>query len=221
VRTILIVAALSTLAAPAPAASQTADQVYKPGDGVTTPTLVKDVKPNYTPEAMRRKVQGMIGLSCVVQADGQVGECRVTRPLDAELDQEAVRVAKLWQFKPGTKDGQPVAVEIAIEMSFTMRSDPPVYRPGAAGVSSPVVIREVKPDYPEDVKKEGIQGMVELEGIVQPDGTINDIRVTKSLDARLDREAIEALTQWRFRPGQKDGTNVRVLVLVEMTFSVK
>jgi TonB family protein len=221
VRTILIVAVLSTLAAPAPAASQTADQVYKPGDGVTTPTLVKDVKPNYTPDAMRRKVQGMIGLSCIVQADGQVGECRVTRPLDAELDQEAVRVAKQWQFKPGTKDGQPVAVEIAIEMSFTMRPDPPVYRPGAAGVSSPVVIREVKPDYPEEVKKEGIQGMVELEGIVQPDGTIKDIRVTKSLDARLDREAIEALTQWRFRPGQKDGTNVRVLVLVEMTFSVK
>jgi TonB family protein len=232
VRTILIVAVLSTLAAPGPAASQTADQVYKPGDGVTTPTVVKDVKPNYTPDAMRRRVQGLVGLSCVVRADGNVGECRVTRPLDAELDQEALRVAKQWQFKPGTKDGKPVAVEVSIDMSFTMRDkqaprtkqgaeNPPVYRPGAAGVSSPVVIREVKPNYPEDVKKEGIQGMVELEGIVQPDGTIKDIRVTKSLDARLDREAIEALTQWRFRPGQKDGTNVRVLVLVEITFSVK
>jgi TonB family protein len=222
VRTILMLAVLSTLAGAAPAASsQAADQVYKPGDGVTLPIVVKDVKPNYTPGAMRRQVQGMIGLSCIVQADGHVGECRVTQPLDAELDQEAVRAAKQWQFKPGTKDGQPVAVEVALEMAFTMRGDPPVYRPGAAGVSTPVVVREVKPDYPEEVKQEGIQGLVELEGIVQPDGTIDNIRVTKSLDARLDREAAETLSQWRFKPGQKDGENVRVLVLVEITFSVK
>ena len=73
---------------------------------------MKETKPNYTPDAMRRRVQGLVGMSCVVKADGNVGDCTVTRPLDAALDQEAVRVAKQWQFKPGTKDGQPVAVEV-------------------------------------------------------------------------------------------------------------
>ena len=132
-QSILILAVLSTLAgaAAAPAMAQSAgDQVYKPGEGVTTPTVVKDVKPNYTQDAMRRRVQGLVGMSCVVKADGTVGDCTVTRPLDEALDQEAVRVAKQWQFKPGMKDGQPVAVEISIEMSFTLRDDPAVFRPG-------------------------------------------------------------------------------------------
>ena len=132
-RSILILAVLFTCAATSPAAVQTAaDQVYKPGDGVTAPTLVKDVKPNYTPGAMRRRVQGMVGMRCVVRADGTVADCTVTRPLDAELDQEAVAVAKRWLFKPGTKDGMPVAVEIAIEMSFTLRDDPPCTSLGPA-----------------------------------------------------------------------------------------
>ncbi len=222
-QSILILAVLATFAGAAagPAVAQSAgDQVYKPGEGVTAPTVVKDVKPNYTPDAMRRRVQGLVGMSCVVKADGNVGDCTVTRPLDDALDQEAVRVAKQWQFKPGMKDGQPVAVEVSIEMSFTLRDDPPVFRPGA-DVSSPAVIREVKPEYPADVMREGIQGTVELEGIVQIDGTIDNIRVTRRLDDRLDHEAIKALGQWRFRPGQKDGQAVRVLISIEMSFSAR
>ena len=217
---ILILAVLTTLAG-APAVAQSAgEQVYKPGEGVSAPTVVKDVKPNYTPDAMRRRVQGLVGMSCVVKADGNVGDCTVTRPLDEALDQEAVRVAKQWQFKPGMMDGQPVAVEISIEMSFTLRDDPLVHQPGA-GVSSPVVIREVKPEYPADVMREGIQGTVALEGVVQIDGTINNIRVTKGIDERLDYEAVKALGDWRFRPGQKDGQAVRVRISIEMSFSAR
>jgi TonB family protein len=221
VRSILILSVLFTCAATSPAALQTpVDQVYRPGDEVTTPTLVKDVKPNYTPGAMRRRVQGLVGMRCVVKADGTVADCTVTRPLDAELDQEAVAVAKQWLFKPGTKDGMPVAVEIAIEMSFTLRDDPLVFEPGA-GVSTPVAVREVKPEYPDELRQAGVQGTVELEGVVQVDGTINRIRVTKGIDERLDREAINALVQWRFRPGQKDGKDVPVRISIEMSFSVR
>jgi len=223
VQSILILTVLTAFAGAAagPAVAQSAgDQVYKPGEEVTAPTVVKDVKPNYTPDAMRRRVQGLVGMSCVVKADGNVGGCTVTRPLDDALDQEAVRVAKQWQFKPGTKDGKPVAVEVSIEMSFTMRENPTVFKPGA-GVSSPLVIREVKPEYPADVMREGIQGTVELEGVVQIDGTIDNIRVTRRLDDRLDHEAIKALGDWRFRPGQKDGQAVRVRISIEMSFSAR
>ena len=66
-----------------------------------------------------------------------------------------------------------------------------------------------------------MQGTVELEGVVQADGTINRIRVTKGIDERLDREAINALGQWRFKPGQKDGKDVPVRISIEMSFSVR
>jgi TonB family protein len=223
VRTILILAVLSALtgAADSTAAAQAAgDQVYKPGNGVTSPVLVREVKANYTEGAMRRRVQGTVVISCVVLTDGKVGDCAVTRPLDAELDQAAVEVAKQWQFKPGMKDGEPVAVEVSIEMSFSLRGNPPVYTAGA-GVSVPVVVSEMKPDYPADAMQSGIQGTVELEGIVEIDGSIGNIRVKRGLDERLDREAVKALGQWRFRPGQKGGQDVRVRISIEMTFSVR
>ncbi len=219
-RTILILAVLSAfgVGSRGPGAAQSAgEQTYKPGNGVTNPVVIKDVKPVYTEGAMRRRVQGLVGFSCVVRADGKVGECTVTRSLDAELDQQALKAMNEWQFKPGTKDGKPVAVEIAVEMAFKLRGGPPVYRPGD-GVSSPVVVTEVKADYPADAMQAGVSGTVVMEGIVQLDGSIDTIRVIKSIDERLDREAVKALGQWRFKPGQKDGEDVRVQISIEMSF---
>jgi protein TonB len=96
---------------------------YRPGNGVTQPVLVREVKPNYTADAMRAKIQGVVFLEAVVMENGSVGQVRVTRSLDPTfgLDQEAERTVKKWVFRPGTRLGQPVPVLIEIEMSFTLR----------------------------------------------------------------------------------------------------
>jgi periplasmic protein TonB len=96
---------------------------YRPGNGVETPRLLKEVKPQYTAQAMRAKVQGTVLLECVVQPDGTVGNIRVVRSLDQAfgLDQEAIKAARQWQFAPGTRFGQPVSVLVTIEIAFTLR----------------------------------------------------------------------------------------------------
>jgi TonB family protein len=96
---------------------------YRPGNGVTTPELLQEVKPAYTAEAMRAKVQGSVYLECVVRQDGSTGDCRVVRSLDPTfgLDQEAIRAARQWRFRPGTRLGQPVPVLVTIELMFTLR----------------------------------------------------------------------------------------------------
>ena len=96
---------------------------YRPGNGVTQPTLLREVKPNYTADAMRAKIQGVVWLEAVVAENGSVTQVRVTRSLDSTfgLDQEAERTVKKWLFRPGTRLGQPVPVVIEIEMSFTLR----------------------------------------------------------------------------------------------------
>jgi protein TonB len=96
---------------------------YRPGNGVDTPKLLKEVKPQYTAQAMRAKVQGTVLLECVVQPDGSVGNIKVVRSLDATfgLDQEAMKAARQWQFKPGTRFGEPVPVLVTIEIAFTLR----------------------------------------------------------------------------------------------------
>jgi TonB family protein len=59
---------------------------------------------------------------------------------------------------------------------------------------------------------------VVLNLIVQRDGTVRDIRVVTSLGMGLDEKAIEAVKQWRFRPGQKGGQAVDVSAIIEVTF---
>jgi len=93
--------------------------------GVTIPRLLKDVKPQYTADAMRAKIQGSVMVECVVLTDGTVGDVRVIRSLDATygLDQEAIKAAKQWKFAPGTRNGEPVPVMVTIELTFTLGKD--------------------------------------------------------------------------------------------------
>ena len=97
--------------------------VYRPGNGVVTPKVLREVRPAYTAEAMRAKVQGTVWLDCVVMPDGTVGNVEVTKSLDSTfgLDQEAIKAAKQWRFVPGTRLGEPVAVLVTIELTFTLR----------------------------------------------------------------------------------------------------
>jgi protein TonB len=96
---------------------------YRPGNGVLLPRPLREVKPQYTADAMRAKVQGTVLLECVVLPDGTVGKVEVVRSLDSAfgLDQEAVKAAKQWRFAPGTRFGEPVAVLVTIELTFTLR----------------------------------------------------------------------------------------------------
>jgi TonB family protein len=106
----------------APAWMSAAQDVYKPGNGVRSPVLVREVKPQYTKGAMDRKVQGIVEMECVVLKDGSVDDnVKVTKSLDEELDQQAILALKQWRFRPGTKDGEPVPVQVNVEMSFTLR----------------------------------------------------------------------------------------------------
>lgn len=97
--------------------------VFRPGGGVIAPRLVNPAKPSYTAEALNAKIAGIVELEAVVEIDGTVRDVHITRSLDREfgLDDEAVKILKMWRFSPGTKDGLAVPVLVAVEMSFSLR----------------------------------------------------------------------------------------------------
>jgi len=99
------------------------EAVYTPGDGITLPVVVKRVKPNYTTEAMQQRIEGTVTLDTVVKSDGSVGDVSVAQSLDSVygLDNEAVKAVKQFEFKPGMKDGKPVAVRVKIAVTFTLK----------------------------------------------------------------------------------------------------
>ncbi len=96
---------------------------YRPGSGIQIPRPIREVKPAYTADAMRAKIQGTAVVECVVLPDGTVGDVQVVKSLDSSfgLDQEAVKAAKQWRFIPGMRNGQPVPVLVTIELMFTLR----------------------------------------------------------------------------------------------------
>jgi TonB family protein len=96
---------------------------FRPVDGVTLPKPVREVKPQYTRLAMQAGIQGRVLVEGVVQKDGSVVDAIITRSLDQTfgLDQEALKAAKQWQFVPGTRMGEPVAVVVTTELTFTLK----------------------------------------------------------------------------------------------------
>jgi TonB family protein len=87
------------------------------------PRLLSDVKPKYTSDAMRARVQGAVLIGCIVNKKGEVTDVKVLRSLDATfgLDQEAIAAARQWRFSPGRRQGEPVPVVVSIELVFTLR----------------------------------------------------------------------------------------------------
>jgi protein TonB len=104
-------------------AAQDVGRVYKTSEGVTAPKLIKEGKPQYTAQAMRERIQGRVIMDVVVLANGNVGDVKIARSLDKKhgLDEQAIKAVKQWKFVPGTKDGKPVAVQVQVEMTFTLK----------------------------------------------------------------------------------------------------
>jgi protein TonB len=96
---------------------------YRIGNGVESPQVMSQVRPQYTADAMRAKVQGVALVECVVMPDGSVSNAHIVKSLDSVfgLDQEAIKAARLWRFVPGKRFGQPVPVIVTIELTFTLR----------------------------------------------------------------------------------------------------
>jgi len=92
-----------------------------------------------------------------------------------------------------------------------------VFRVGG-GVTAPVLLHKVEPEYSEEVRKAKYQGTVLLYIEVSPDGRATNIKVQRSLGLGLDEKAIEAVKQWKFKPGYKNGQPVTVAATIEVNF---
>jgi TonB family protein len=91
------------------------------------------------------------------------------------------------------------------------------YKVGA-GVSPPSVLHKVEPEYSEEGRAAGLQGTVVVQVVIGPDGVARDARVVRGLGLGLDEQAIEAISQWRFKPGVKDGVAVPVTATIEVNW---
>jgi len=208
------------------------EPVYQPGNGVTAPVLTKKVDPEYTPRAKAAGVQGEVWLDAIVEKDGSLTVSKVAKSLDAELDQKAIEAAKQWTFKPGERNGQPVRVQVQMILEFRLskRTDAPsaqideflngVHKAGEAGLVQPRPVVHPDASYTAQALRRKLEGTVQIEVVVGPDGNVARARVTESLDKvyGLDDNALATAKSWTFEPGTLNGQPVSVLVTLTMAF---
>jgi periplasmic protein TonB len=94
---------------------------YGPGSGVSAPTVLHEVKPQYSEEARQRHLEGDVLLEIVVRADGSVGNVRLVQGLGSGLDQRAIEAVRRWRFNPGRRHGSPVDVLVEVAVEFRLR----------------------------------------------------------------------------------------------------
>jgi TonB family protein len=104
--------------------------VYRIGDGVSAPSVLTKVEPEYSEEARRAGWQGTVVLSLVVDEQGRPQNLKIVRALGFGLDQKAIEAVEKWKFNPGMKDGKPVPVMATIEVNFRLLGAPPELGPG-------------------------------------------------------------------------------------------
>lgn len=95
--------------------------VLKVGGGVKAPSLLFKVEPEYSEEARSAKYQGTVLLKVVVDVDGRAKDIQVLNGLGLGLDEKGVLAVQQWKFKPGERDGLPVAVQAQIEINFKLK----------------------------------------------------------------------------------------------------
>jgi len=95
--------------------------VYRPGSGVLPPSLLREVKPDYTEDARRRGITGEVLMEIVVRRDGTVGDVKVLSGLGYGLDERAIAAVRQWKFSPATLHGKAVDVAVEVSMEFRLR----------------------------------------------------------------------------------------------------
>jgi TonB family protein len=95
-----------------------------------------------------------------------------------------------------------------------------VFRVGG-GITPPSILTKRDPVYSEEARKAQYQGTVVLEAIVRKDGSVEIIRVVRSLGFGLDKNAVKALREWKFRPGMRNGVPVDIALNIEINFNLR
>ena len=177
----------------------------------------------YPAAALKQGVQGTVVVEVKLDASGNVADAHVLSGPD-ELRRAALESVLQWHLTKNLA-GSSRQVSISFSLPDSVPTPPPAAASGAgaayhvgAGVTAPVLLYKREPEYTEEARQAKYSGSVLLYVEVDPSGKATNIRVQHSLGLGLDEKAIEAVKQWKFKPGTKDGNPVTVAATIEVNF---
>jgi TonB family protein len=102
-------------------------------------------------------------------------------------------------------------------MSTFQNTTPNVYKIGG-DVTTPILVSKIEPEYSQDARAAKYQGSVLVYAEIGADGSAHNMEVSRGLGLGLNEKAIQAISQWKFKPSTKDGQPVTVGAYIEVNF---
>jgi TonB family protein len=200
--------------------------------------LVKKADPVYSELAIRVRVEGVVRLSVVVNEQGEVARALIIGGGHPLLQPAALEAVKQWRYAPYLgPDGHAVPVITIVYVTFRLPPVAPVLV-APAQVTNMVVNRlpqeplkvsgkiqasklltRVDPAYPESAQRAHIQGVVDLEVLINEQGEVTRVRVLQG-HPLLEQAAMDAVKQWSYAPTYFNGDAVQVLTIASVPFGV-
>ncbi len=206
------------------------DEIFEFWDVDVKPVVIHAVAPAYPDQALKAGLSGNVFLKFKVNVDGSVSAIRVLKGQPV-FKQPAVDAISQFTFKPAEREGKPVTVWMSHVIRFGRpkpKAMPPPVPSNADGekvfdISSvdvkPIVIHSVPPVYPEWARfTGGDKGVVNLKFKVNVDGSVTDVRVLNGRSVFV-KSAVDAISQFRFQPGEREGKPVPVRMTHRISFS--
>ena len=188
---------------------------------IKPPKAVAMVRPEYPEKARKTGIEGVVILSAKSDEKGNVEKVMVLRSPDPLLNQAAIDAVSQWKYEPLHIDGKPTKVVFTVTVRFKLKKQEITEGAVEAGgdVAPPKLIKRVDPVYPEDARKEGVEGVVILSVRTGEYGEVEQVKVLKSVPL-LDEAAIDAVRQWIYEPFISKGKPTPVVFTVTVRFKL-
>lgn len=135
----------------------------------------------------------------------------------------SARMEKLLDLGLDLEMGDPTIVTIPTEGSayfmLTILTAGPRASSQLEFAGGPKVLHKVIPSYPDELRRQGIEGHVELQVGIDPEGNVGGVRILKSVHPYLDNSAVQALKQWKFEPVRQNGVPVPAVITLTVNFT--
>jgi TonB family protein len=157
-------------------------------------------------------------------ADRQFDPTSWTRPAAADAAEDIIYENGAFTRRPDEKEllskSDLTVVPIAQPPDASMAGGSPFLAVGA-DVKAPVVLHRVEPVYPEEYRLARISGIVIVQTAITENGTVEDVRLLRSVAPEMDMAAMDAVRQWTFQPGTINGKPAPVLFVLTINFLLK
>lgn len=201
----------------------------------------------YPVNLLKKNIKADVNVYFVVSADGSIKNIEFKQFYDVAFQNEVKRLLRYFIFEPALLGNKKVASELSLEFKFepalykkyTKRRGYVLHKETAKFDTSFVIYEradsspeyykgedELKSyilsnlEYPDLAKRQGLQGVVVLSFVVEPNGTLSNLAVEKEFNHLCTAEALRLLRDTKWKPGTKDGKYVRYKGKYPIVFNI-